>query len=271
MLTDAPRDRIECDLPMYKFRWLDSGGRWRARGFSAVWIASVAIVTAVALAFATTAFAQAPGTTQASGTAQTTDTPQAPDRKGMETRLAACAYCHGKQGQGDFDRRGGVYPRLAGQPAEYLYEQMSQFVSGERTGIPPVVVMRRLLENLSPDYMHRIAEFYQDSTPAYPPLLRESAARLAQGRELVEHGLPAKHVPACTTCHGPNLEGRAPAIPALAGQNDRYLTVQFMHWILDQRRNPLHQRIAHALSEQQRQAVSAYLSSLRPSSADALK
>ncbi|MGH8116293.1 MAG: c-type cytochrome [Rhodanobacteraceae bacterium] len=250
---------------MYKSRWLDSGGQRRVRGFSAARIASMAIVTAAVLSFATTAFAQAPDSVH------TPDAAQVPDRKGMETRLAACAFCHGKQGQGDLDRRGGVYPRLAGQPAGYLYEQMSQFVSGARTGIPPVVVMRRLLENLTPDYMQRIAEFYQNSTPAYPPPVPASAAKLQEGRELVERGVPAQHIPACTTCHGPNLEGQAPEIPALAGQNDRYLTVQFMHWILDQRRNPLHQRIAHTLSEQQVQAVSAYLSSLRPQSADALK
>lgn len=243
---------------MYKQLRLHSGGWWHARGAIAVRIAAIAIGVAAAPSLATAASPQAPASAKASSTAP------APDRQGMEERLAACAYCHGKQGQGDLDRRGGVYPRLAGQPAGYLYEQMSQFVSGARTGIPPVVVMRRLLENLSPEYMQRIAEFYQDATPAWAPPLPDGAATLQEGRALVERGLPAQHIPACTTCHGTNLEGRAPATPALAGQNDRYLTVQFMHWMLDQRQDPLHQRAAHALSQPQIQAIAAYLSSLRP-------
>lgn len=228
----------------------------RARGFPAARGVLRALVAGLALSLAVVAFAQAPAATP-------TSVP-VPDRKAMQARLAACAFCHGPQGQGDLDRRGGVYPRLAGQPAGYLYAQMAQFVSGERTGIPPVVLMRRLLERLSPDYLRRIAEFYQNSAPAYPPPLAASTAELEQGRALVEHGLPAQHVPACTTCHGENLDGRAPATPALAGQNDRYLTVQFMHWTLGQRHDALHARIAHALSQPQLQAVSAYLSSLRP-------
>lgn len=249
---------------MHKSCWLDSGGRWRAPDiFPAARRATAAVAVAVLLAFATPALGQAPGDAEASGTVQ------APDRQGMEARLAACAYCHGNQGQGDMDRRGGVYPRLAGQPAGYLYEQMSQFVSGARTGVPPVVVMRRLLETLSPEYMQRIAEFYQDATPGYPPPRPAAAAELNEGRALVEHGSPAQGVPACATCHGAELQGQQPATPALAGQDDRYLTVQFMHWILDQRSGSLHQHIARALSQPQRQAVAAYLSSLRPQPTDA--
>lgn len=250
---------------MSKSRWLDSGGRWRARGFFVTCIAAIAMAVATAPSLAVPAPAQA-----ADGGPASNPTPP-PDRHSMEERLAACAFCHGRQGQGDLDRRGGVYPRLAGQPAGYLYEQMSQFVSGARTGIPPVVVMRRLLENLSPEYRQRIAGYYQDATPAYPPPRPAGTAELQAGRKLVDDGLPAQHVPACTTCHGQKLEGRAPAVPALAGQDDRYLTVQFMHWILDQRQDPLHQRIAHALSREQIQSVSAYLSSLRPRPPDAPK
>lgn len=169
------------------------------------------------------------------------------------------------------DRRGGVYPRLAGQPEGYLYQQMNQFISDQRTGIPPVAVMRGLLKDLSPDYLHRIAAFYAGATPAYPPPLKSTPAQLQQGRTLIEQGLPAKQVPSCTSCHGDNLEGRTPATPALAGQNERYLTVQMMHWLMGQRSGTLHHHIAQALTEQQVQAVSAYLSSLRPQPAGAAK
>ena len=41
--------------------------------------------------------------------------------------LAACASCHGQQGQGS-----ATIPRLAGQHAPYLFDQLQAFQSGER-------------------------------------------------------------------------------------------------------------------------------------------
>lgn len=237
---------------MFKLTWPGSGVDGCVRGVAALCAALVPALAVAALACSSAALAQ------------TSVAAPAPDRQGMQDRLAACAFCHGKQGEGDLDRRGGVYPRLAGQPAGYLYQQMRQFVADQRTGIPPVVLMRNLLRDLSPDYTHKIAQFYQDETPAYPPLRQYDPAQLQLGRTLVEQGLPAKQVPACTSCHGARLEGRAPATAALAGQNERYLTVQLMHWLQGQRHGELHQHIARALTQQQIEAVSAYLSSLRP-------
>lgn len=237
-------------------------------GAIARWCAcALAAIAIAALGVALPAHAGDGITPQAPASASSTT---APDRQGMQDRLAACAYCHGDQGQGDTYQHGGVYPRLAGQPERYLYEQMRQFVSDQRTGIPPVVVMRDLLKDLSPDYLHRIAAFYAGATPAYSSPLQYPPAQLQAGRTLVEQGLPAKQVPGCTSCHGENLEGHAPTTPALAGQNERYLTVQLMHWLMGQRSGTLHHHIAQALSAQQVQAVSAYLSSLRPQPASAV-
>lgn len=196
---------------------------------------------------------------------------QPPDQHGMQTRLAACAFCHGKLGDGGLGHNGDVYPRLAGQPAGYLYREMQRFVGGERAGIPPVVVMRQLLESLSPAYMARIARFYQDAAPAYPTLAPAARTVLEQGRELVEQGVPKQQVPPCAECHGAALQGRLPDTPALAGQYDRYLTVQLAHWAQGQRHDPLHQRLARALTSQQVQAIAAYLSSLRPASTSTAK
>lgn len=241
---------------MFKLTWPGAGADRCVRGVAALCAALVPVLTVVALACASSA-----------ALAQTPTVAPAPDRQGMQDRLAACAFCHGKQGEGDLDRRGGVYPRLAGQPAGYLYQQMRQFVADQRTGIPPVVLMRNLLRDLSPDYTQKIAQFYQDETPAYPPLRKYDPAQLQLGRTLVQQGLPAKQVPVCTSCHGARLEGHAPTTAALAGQNERYLTVQMMHWLQGQRQGELHQHIARALTQKQIEAVSAYLSSLRPDAA----
>ena len=39
----------------------------------------------------------------------------------IEARIQGCVPCHGQSGQGT---QGGVYPRIAGKPAGYLYNQL---------------------------------------------------------------------------------------------------------------------------------------------------
>ena len=52
---------------------------------------------------------------------------RAPDT--MAARVLACASCHGAQGQGTND---DYFPRLAGKPAGYLYNQLVAFRDGRR-------------------------------------------------------------------------------------------------------------------------------------------
>lgn len=193
--------------------------------------------------------------------------PAAPNAKGMRARLASCAVCHGKDGQGDQGVHGGVYPRLAGQPSAYLYKQLRRIKSAHRTGIPPVTTMQRLLSSLPDTYLELIAQFYNRATPPYPPRRKTRSDLSQEGRDIVHNGLPRKHVKACTQCHGADLMGAAPATPFIAGQNARYLTVQFDHWAQGARHNETHEYIARTLTMSQIEAVSAYLASLRPANA----
>jgi cytochrome c553 len=189
-----------------------------------------------------------------------------PDHQGMRHRLAACATCHGKNGGGDL-QDGGVYPRLAGQPEDYLYEQLLHFKSTRRTGIPPVSIMHRLLSGLPASYLQLVARFYHEAEPPFPLLPPRIPAGWKRGRELVRHGVPDKRIAPCSRCHGADLEGRAPSVPALAGQYARYLTVQFEHWKQGARHNPVHAHIAETLTSRDIQAISHYLASLRPDGA----
>ncbi|HET6655888.1 MAG TPA: c-type cytochrome [Gammaproteobacteria bacterium] len=183
--------------------------------------------------------------------------------KAMQSRLAACATCHGKNGEGDQGEGGGVYPRLAGQPAGYLYKQLLRFKSARRTGIPPVDVMHRLLENLPASYLQLIADFYHEASPPYPPAPPRNAERWKRGRDLVRNGVPSEGIAACTSCHGANLEGQPPNVPALAGQYARYLTIQFEHWKQGARENAVHEHIVQTLTTPEIEAMSHYLASLR--------
>ena len=52
---------------------------------------------------------------------------RAPDT--MAARVLACASCHGAEGEGTSDV---YFPRLAGKPAGYLYNQLVAFRDGRR-------------------------------------------------------------------------------------------------------------------------------------------
>jgi len=155
--------------------------------------------------------------------AQTSPQPKAPDT--MEARVAACAKCHGDQGQGtDND----YFPRLAGKPAEYLYNQLVNFRDGHRK-YPP---MNYLVTYLSDEYLHQIAQYFSDKRPPYPTPAAPtaSAATLERGQRIVMRGDPAKQVPACASCHGAALTGMQPAIPGLLGLHADYISAQLGAW-----------------------------------------
>ena len=74
---------------------------------------------------------------------------KAPDT--MAERVRGCTACHGVHGQGtDND----YFPRLAGKPAEYLYNQLVNFRDGRRK-YPP---MNYLLAYLTDDYLRQFSE-----------------------------------------------------------------------------------------------------------------
>ena len=141
----------------------------------------------------------------------------------IEQRAAACIVCHGKQGRAGSD---GYYPRIAGKPAGYLYNQLVNFRGGQRK----YPIMAALIENMSDDYLHELAQFFSDQHPPYPPPQNSGATaeQLARGQQLVNKG--SNSVPACIACHGAGLTGVEPAIPALVGLPRDYLLSQLGAW-----------------------------------------
>jgi cytochrome c553 len=155
--------------------------------------------------------------------AQAQSQPQAPDT--MEARVQGCTACHGSQGQGtDND----YFPRLAGKPAEYLFNQLQNFREGRRK-YPP---MNYLVTYLSDEYLHEIAEYFSKQRPPYPQPTKAtvSADTLARGKQIVLNGDSAKNIPACAACHGSALTGMEPAIPGLVGLHQDYMSAQLGAW-----------------------------------------
>jgi cytochrome c553 len=143
----------------------------------------------------------------------------------MAQRALACTGCHGREGRASSD---GFYPRIAGKPAGYLYNQLLNFRDGRRS----FVLMTHLLQHLSDDYLQEMARYFADLDLPYPPPQAAGidALALERGRALVLNGDESRGIPACAQCHGAALTGVAPAIPGLLGLPRDYLNSQFGAW-----------------------------------------
>lgn len=143
----------------------------------------------------------------------------------MTQRVAACTACHGDQGRAAPD---GYYPRIAGKPAGYLYNQLINFREGRRQ----YPLMTYIVEHLSEPYLMQIATHFSALHPPYPPppALKASPELLERGRILATQGDRSRNIPACSACHGEGLTGVMPSVPGLLGLPHDYLNAQFGAW-----------------------------------------
>src|SRR5579862_8758328 len=90
---------------------------------------------------------------------------QAADLDTVAQRALPCLPCHGKEGRAGPD---GYYPRIAGKPAEYLFNQLVNFRDGRRY----FPMMNYLTERQQDAYLHELASYFAaqqlpfDSVPA---------------------------------------------------------------------------------------------------------
>jgi cytochrome c553 len=177
----------------------------------------------------------------------------------MAQRTLACTSCHGKEGQAGPD---GYYPRIAGKPAGYLYNQLLNFRDGRRH----YGLMAGLLEPLSEPYLFEIAQHFARLDLPYPQPARVAAVpeALERGRQLALQGDPDKRLPSCASCHGKALTGVEPNVPGLLGLPRDYLNAQLGAWRTGQRRAHLPDcmaEVARRLAPEDLSAVTAWLAS----------
>lgn len=191
--------------------------------------------------------------------AQPTSLPTSAPVDSLAQRLAACTFCHGEQGRAGPD---GYYPRLAGKPEGYLYNQLLNFREGRRQYRPMTV----LIQHQTDDYLRDMARHFAEQQVPYPAPIPTplTAAQQARAVQLVTVGDAQRQVPACVACHGEALMGALPATPALLGLPRDYLNAQMGAW-----RNGLRQahapdcmgEIARRLAPDDIATLSAWLSS----------
>jgi cytochrome c553 len=175
----------------------------------------------------------------------------------IDARVQGCVTCHGQDGRG---ASSGRFPRIAGKPSGYLYNQLVAFRDGTREYAP----MNYLVAYLPDAYLREMADYYAKLRPPFDTkdATPVDASVLARGRSIAMTGDTGKGIPACMACHGSRLTGMNPGIPGLVGLRASYITAQLTSWRVGNRHAAepdCMKRIVTRLSEPDITAVSAWL------------
>ena len=180
------------------------------------------------------------------------------DVEAGKTKSGQCAACHGPQG----NMQSGQFPKLAGQGAPYIYEQLKLFKSGDRQN----GVMAGQVAGMNDQDMKDLAAYFADQQT------RPGAAdvKVAPAGAAIYHGGdPENDIPSCAGCHGPSGLGNAAAkFPRLSGQSPQYVAAQLKAYRDGKRsgyRNAtIMNGVAENLSDDDIQALASYVAGLGP-------
>ena len=179
-----------------------------------------------------------------------------------KTKAAACAACHGADGNSSV----AMYPKLAGQHAKYIEKQLHDFKAGMTSGGKEGrnnAIMGGMAMGLSEQDMKDLAAYYaaQHMTPGATP-----EAVVEAGKALYTAGDKSRGIPACTACHGPRGNGMGLAgFPKISFQHPDYIKAQLKAFRDGSRSNDLNgmmRDIAAKLTDKDIDILAAYLAGL---------
>jgi len=177
-------------------------------------------------------------------------------------KSATCAACHGPDGNAPVN----IYPKIAGQHADYIYKQLTEFKLGMTSGgkegrMNPV--MSGMAMPLSDQDMKDLAAYFASlnmSEGATPKDVQETGAMLYKAGD-AERGIPS-----CAACHGPRGNGSSLAkFPKISFQHPEYINSQLEQFRDGVRNNDLNgvmQDIAKKLTDKDIETLSKYLGGL---------
>lgn len=132
------------------------------------------------------------------------------------TKVAVCVSCHGPNG----NSINPEWPRLAGQSAVYIAQQLRLFRAGTRDN----PIMKPLASTLSDQDISDVALYFEGQTISG---LEADPSYWKAGEALYRRGDKARNIPACIACHGPVGRGNlAGGYPALRAQQSVYVAKQ---------------------------------------------
>jgi cytochrome c553 len=190
-------------------------------------------------------------TTLALGLALSVGTAQAGDvEAGAALFEKECAGCHGPTGIGGKD---GEYPRLAGQPASYLAQQLKDFRDRKRQNKPMLPIFK--VGRLSADQIADLAAHLSAlpvPEPAQVGVPQTVEGDLEWGEEL--------YVRDCALCHGRAGEGKPETDnPPLRAQWPAYLKRQVADFRGERRGHEYREALFQEAEPDELEAILAWL------------
>jgi cytochrome c553 len=168
-----------------------------------------------------------------------------------------CTWCHGGSAQGY-----PPAPRLAGQRASYIYQQLASFAHHTRDAPFSKQYMWSAADNLTPATAHALSVYFSN----LPARAADDGNRtlVPMGEVIYQRGVPEENIAACVACHGPNGEGVG-SIPRLGGLDYSYLKRRLEQWAEGYHGTLDHPmpHIATQLSRNEIEGLASYLSFLK--------
>ncbi len=196
-----------------------------------------------------------------------------------KTKAASCASCHGDDGNSMVP----TFPKLAGQHADYLANQLYAFKENARNS-PMMVPLamgldRQSIQDIAAYYASQkistnqlpVLESDEDEDDSNSTIIDNNSETLddlmALGSDLYRNGNLKTNGSACIACHGPSAEGNKPsAFPALHSQHADYLIkslTDFKKGIRNTQPDNMMSMIARKMTDKEIQAVSYYVSMIK--------
>lgn len=163
----------------------------------------------------------------------------------VAAKAVVCGVCHGANGT----PINTATPVIWGQESNYLYKELHDFHSGQRTN----ATMTPVAQGVALPELRALADYFGAKTW---PMAAGASSPAAPPAAI------AGKIQMCTACHAPHFEGGAPA-PRLAGLSRDYLLTAMNAFADGTRTNNLDMPgFMRALSEPDREAIAQYLSGL---------
>jgi cytochrome c553 len=188
------------------------------------------------------------------------------DATAGQAKAAACGACHGMDGNSLVPN----FPKLAGQHADYIANQLKAFKAGSKEGADPKKTeglrqdptMAPQAANLTDQDMADIAAYFNSQKRSVGSA---NAEKGALGAKIYRGGIAAKSVSACMGCHGPSGAGNPPVFPGLNGQQAAYVGKalrDFKTGVRTTDANKMMRDIAVKMSEEEIDQVAEFISGL---------
>ncbi len=180
-----------------------------------------------------------------------------PSVSGKTLAQQVCSNCHGIDGNSVNPN----FPNLAEQQKDYFVDEIKEFKSHDRFDPAGFEYMWGLSRSLTEKQVGELAAYF--AAQKNIPDKSADPKREAEGKLVFDQGVPAKNIPPCMACHGPEAAGNG-TFPRLAGQHADYIMKQLtVFQRTDERpQGAVMKNVAHDLTPDNIANVAAFLSTL---------